>query len=89
MHKVFLDAFILKKCEQKIVNNSSARYYKKRKRFEKGSWKVLKSFWRKKKKQQYGHKQYKTLPEDEKERLAEYRKNIINVEKCFGIKDWF
>ena len=37
MHKVFLDAFILKKCEQKIVNNSSARYYKKRKRFKKGS----------------------------------------------------
>ena len=28
-------------------------------------------------KQQYGHEQYKNLPEDEKQKLTEYRKNII------------
>ena len=33
------------------------------------------------KKRKYGHKQYKNLPEDEKQRLAELRKFILQDEK--------
>ena len=32
---------------------------------------------KKKKKLQYGRERYKSLPEDEKQELVEYRKNII------------
>ena len=46
---------------------------------------------KKEKEQQYGWKGCKILPEDEKERLVEYRKNITKCEKCKGFtrKDWF
>ena len=48
---------------------------KTKKAFKKGSWKVAKSFWtRKEKNCQYGHKQYKNILEDEKERSTEYVK---------------
>ena len=43
---------------------------KTKKGFKKRSW----SFWRRKKRRPYGHEQYKNLPEDEKQRLIEYRK---------------
>ena len=35
----------------------------------------------KEKKWQYGCEQYKDLPEDEKQKLVEYRQNIIEWEK--------
>ena len=39
---------------------------------------MLKSFQkRNRKKQKYGHERYKKLPEDEKQRLGQYKKNII------------
>ena len=43
--------------------------------------KGIKNLLKKNKKQEYGGKQFKNLPEIEKERLVEYRKNIINCEK--------
>ena len=77
----------------KMFMDSSASFYKKqRESSKKGSWNVSKFSHRKKEKQQQcGWKGYKILPEDEKERLVEYRKNITKCEKCKGFtrKDWF
>ena len=36
---------------------------------------------KKKKKQQYGREQYKNLPEDEKQKLVEYRKKCYRMRK--------
>ena len=58
-----------------------ARYYKKKKRFKESLMKGIKNLLKKSKKQEYGGKQFKNLSEIEKERLVEYRKNIINCEK--------
>ena len=62
----------------------SARYYKKNQR--KASKKAHESYQdlyeeEKSKKQKCGRERYKNLPEDKKQRLAEYRKNIINYGK--------
>ena len=37
--------------------------------------------WRKKQKRQYGCKRYKDLPEDEKQKLGEYRKKSYKIRK--------
>ena len=61
-----------------------AKYYQENKeRLQKKLVKDIKVFLRKKKekKQQYGRERYKNLSEDEKQNLAEYRKNIIEWEK--------
>ena len=57
-----------------------AKYYQENKeRLQKKLVKDIKIFLRKKKekKQQYGRERYKNLSEDEKQNLAEHRKNII------------
>ena len=47
--------------------------------------KISKSFSkRKRKKQQYGQDCYKNLSKDEKQKLVEYRKKILKLEKMLG-----
>ena len=54
----------------------SAKYYQEN--YQKRSLKILKSFYRRKrKKRQCGRERYKNLSEDEEQELVEYRKNII------------
>ena len=63
-----------------MPKDSSAKYYQNNKeRLQKNLVKGIKVFLKKKekKKQQYGSERCKNLPEDEKQRLLEYRKNII------------
>ena len=63
-----------------MPKSSSAKYCQNSKeRLQKKLVKDIKVFLKnkKKKKQTYGHEQYKNLPEDEKQKLSEYRKNII------------
>ena len=63
-----------------MSKDSSAKYYQNNKeRLQKNLVKGIKVFLKKKekKKQQYGRERCKNLPEDEKQRLLEYRKNII------------
>ena len=58
-----------------MFENLSTIYYQKSKKgYKKGSKKISKSSWRRKKKQQYGYKRYKSLPEHEKHKLVKYRK---------------
>ena len=53
-----------------------------KKDFEKISCKILKSFWRRKRKKwQYGCEQFKSLPKYEKEKLAECRKKYYKMRK--------
>ena len=47
---------------------------KTKKDYKKSSQKISKSFYRRKKKWQYGCEHYKNLSEDEKQKLVEYRK---------------
>ena len=45
-------------------------------------WKVSRSFWRRKtENEEYGDEQYKNFPEDEKQRLVEYRKKCYKTMK--------
>ena len=67
-----------------MSNDSPAKYYQNNKeRLQKKLMKNMKVFLKKKKKkkQQYGHEQYKNLPEDDKQRLVEYRKNYYKMRK--------
>ena len=53
-------------------------YQKNKKRLQKKLVKDIKIFLKKqKKKQQYGCERYKNLSEEKKQKLVEYRKNII------------
>ena len=65
----------------KMSKGLSAKYYQEN--YQKRFWKILKSFYRrkKKKKRQYGYERYKNLSEDEEQELVKYRKNIIEWEK--------
>ena len=62
-----------------MFKSISSKYYQENKeRLQKKSLaKYIKVFLKKKKKKkrQYGHERYKNLPENEKQRLVEYRKN--------------
>ena len=63
-----------------MSKNLSAKYYQEnKKRLQKKVLKDIKIFLKKKKKkkQQYGCECYKTLSEDEKNKLVVFRKNII------------
>ena len=67
-----------------MSKDSSANYYQDNKeRLQKKLLKDIKVFLKKKKekKRQYGCGQHKDLPEDRKQKLVEYRKNIIKCEK--------
>ena len=44
------------------------------KRLKKVSWKVSKSFWRRKNKKRYGRERYKNLSKNKKQKLVVYRK---------------
>ena len=84
MNKVFLDMSILKNCEQKMVSNSSARYYRKSKeRFKKRLVKGIKIFVINKKK-----KSDNMVASDIKKGRLIREKNVTNVEKRFVIKGW-
>ena len=59
----------------KFPKDSSAKYYQNNKeRLQKEAREKYQSL---SKKQQYGFEQYKNIPEDEKQKLVEYSKNII------------
>ena len=47
-------------------------------------WKLPKSFWRRKRKWDYGHNQYKSLSESEKQKLVECRKIYHELQKHKG-----
>ena len=69
----------------KISEDSSAKYYQNNKeRLEKKNLvKDIKVFLKKKKKKEWqnGLEQYKRLQEDEKQKLAEYRKKYYKMRK--------
>ena len=69
----------------KISKDSSAKYHQNNKeRLEKKNLvKDIKVFLRKKKKKEWqnGLEQYKSLQEDEKQKLAEYRKKYYKMRK--------
>ena len=68
-------------------DNKTKNKTKKEKK-EKVSWKITKSFKRRKrKKQQYEHEWHKNFQEDEKCRIVEYKKLILrnNKKNCFTI----
>ena len=68
-----------------MPEDSSAKYYQDNKeRLNKKLVKDIKVF-QKKKKQQYGHERYKNLPENEKQKLFDYRKNTTKQTKNFPI----
>ena len=59
----------------KISKDSSAKSYQnKKEKLQKSLWKISKSKEEKGKEQQYGRERYKNLPEDEKQKLVEYKK---------------
>ena len=63
-----------------MSEDSSAKIYQNNKvRIQKKLLKDIKVFLKKKneKKWQYGRERYKNLPEDEKQKLAEYREKIF------------
>ena len=76
-----------------MSKNLSAKYYQENK--ERLQWQLKaseKSFLRKKrKKRQHGLERYKDLSEDEKQKLFEYRKNIIEWENIpyYNYKKYF
>ena len=67
--------------------NSSAKYYQDNKeRLQKRTcerYQRLSNKEKEKKKQQYGREQYKILPEDEKQKLDEYRRKYYKLRKKF------
>ena len=69
----------------KMYINSSAKYYQDNKeRLQKRAcerYQRLSNKEKEKKKQQYGREQYKILPEDEKQKLDEYRKKYYKLRK--------
>ena len=56
-----------------------------KKDYKKKPVKDIKIFLRERKKQQYGHECYKTLSEDEKQKLVEYRKKYYRIRKKYFI----
>lgn len=52
-----------------------------KKGYKKGSRKISKPKKEKEKNWQYSHKQHKNLPEDENEKLIEYWKKCLKIEK--------
>ena len=67
-----------------MPKNLSAKYYRENKEIlQKRLVKDIKIFLRKKKKknQQCGRERYKNLPEDEKQKLVEYRKEYYRMRK--------
>ena len=70
VYKLFLFTYI------KMSKHSSDKYQDNKERLQRNSlWKIS-VFLKKKKKQQYGHEQYKNLPENEKQKLVQLRKII-------------
>ena len=67
--------------------NSSAKYYQHNKeRLQKRTcerYQRLSNKEKENKKQQYGREQYKILPEDEKQKLDEYRRKYYKLSKKF------
>ena len=67
-----------------MYKKSSAKYYQENKEtLQEKLTKVIKVFLKKKKneKQQYDRERYQNLSEDEKQKLVEYKKNIIKRKK--------
>ena len=67
-----------------MSRNSSAKYFQNNKeRLQKTACERYESFSKKEKEKQlqYGRKQYKNLPEDNKKRLVEYRKYYYKVRR--------
>ena len=67
-----------------MSKDSSAIYSQENKeRLQKKLVKNIRVFLKKKKKKkrQYGRERYKYLPEDEKQKLVEYRKKVLQNEK--------
>ena len=54
----------------KHYQNNIERLEKKKKKKKENSWKISKSFYRRKGKKQNGFKGYKNLPEEEKQKLV-------------------
>ena len=69
----------------------SAKYYQEnRERLQKKLMKDIKIFLKKNTKPLYGHKRYRNLSEDQKQKLAEYRKKtILESEKMHNYKKLF
>ena len=69
---------------EKMYKDSSAKYYQNNKeKLQKRLLRDIKFFLKMKRKikRQYGCEQYKTVPEDEKQKLAEYRKKYYKTKK--------
>ena len=67
-----------------MSKEESAKYCKKKQRKDSKniSWKVSKSFWRRKnKKQENGREHYENLSKGEKQKLVEYRKIYFEAHK--------
>ena len=72
----------------KMSKDSSAKYYQnKKERLQKKACERYQNFSKveKEKKPQYPHERNKNIPEDEKQKLVEYRKKIYNEKKCLII----
>ena len=69
----------------------SAKYYQEnRERLQKKLMKDIKIFLKKNTKPLYGHKRYRNLSEDQKQKLADYiKKNILESEKMHNYKKLF
>ena len=70
-----------------MSKNLSSKYYQKNKGKlkKRRSWKISKSFLRRKKRGQYGCECCKNLSEDEKQSLLNIQKILLNEKKCFVI----
>ena len=64
---------------KKMSKNLSAKYYQENKEIKIGY--PNRSKEGKEKKQQYGCERYKNISDDEKQKLAEYRKKLLQNEK--------
>ena len=65
-----------------MSQNLSAIYYQENKeRLQKRALERYQNLLKEGKKWQYGHERYKNLPEDEKEKLVEYRKKYYTMRK--------
>ena len=65
-----------------MSQNLSAIYYQENKeRLQKRALERYQNLLKEEEKWQYGHERYKNLPEDEKEKLVEYRKKYYTMRK--------
>ena len=65
-----------------MSQNLSAIYYQENKeRLQKRALERYQNLLKEEKKWQYGHERYKNLPENEKEKLVEYRKKYYTMRK--------